>query len=344
MDQRMRNELWSPGPGARGLSDALAPVAAAVIAGLALMLADGAAAETYPAKPIRMISPFSAGSPPDAFGRLIVEQLSTRLGQSVVIENRPGAGTTLGTRAGAAADPDGYTLLQANASLSYTPVLYPHPGYDPVKSFVPVAMLATWTHVLVGHPSVPAGSMRELAAYAKASPGKLSIGFPLGSSPHILAEMLKSQIGADINRVPYRKAPLLVSDVVAGRVQLYFSTGEPIFSMIRNGKLKAFAFTAAKRDGGFPDVPTMTEAGLPKMTVDPSDWTGVLAPAGTPPGVVAKLNEAINDVLNSPATRAALEKLGWRATKKTPEQFAGFISEAVEKWPPIVRAIGLKGE
>jgi tripartite-type tricarboxylate transporter receptor subunit TctC len=318
---------------------------AVVAAGLALMAVNSAvAADSYPSRPIKMISPFSAGSPPDAFGRLIAQQMSATLGHSVVVENRPGAGTTLGTKAGAMADPDGYTLVQANAALSYAPVLYPNSGYDPVKSFVPVAMLATWTHVLVAHPDVPANSMQELVAYAKANPGKLNIGFPLGSPPNILAEMFKTEIGADINSVPYRQAPLLVSDVVAGRVQLYFSAGEPIFSMIRNGKLKAYAFTAAMRDPGFPNVPTMAEAGLPKMTVDPSDWTGILAPAGTPAPVIAKLNAAINDALDSSETRAALAKLGWRVSRTTPERFSAFVSAAVGKWSSIVTAAGLKGD
>jgi tripartite-type tricarboxylate transporter receptor subunit TctC len=156
--------------------------------------------------------------------------------------------------------------------------------------------------------------------------------------------MFKTEIGANINSVPYRQVPALASDIVAGRVQLYFSTGEPIFSMIRSGKLKAYAFTSAKRDSGFPNVPTMTEAGLPKMTVDPSDWTGFLAPAGTPAPVVAKLNTAINDALASPEAQAALAKLGWRVSGTTPEQFAAFIAAAVEKWPPVVRAAGLKSE
>src|SRR5690349_16108696 len=153
---------------------------------LAVGIHVGDAAEAFPAKPIRIISPFSAGSPPDAFGRLIAQQMSSSLGQSVVVENRPGAGTTLGTRAGALADPDGYTLVQVNAALNYAPVLYPNSGYDPAKSFAPVAMLATWTHVLGAHPSVPASTLQELIAFAKAHPGKLNIGFPLGNPPHIL--------------------------------------------------------------------------------------------------------------------------------------------------------------
>src|SRR5258708_303089 len=251
-----------------------------------------AAADTFPSRPIRIISPFSAGSPPDAFGRLIAQQVSSSLGQSVVVENRPGAGTTLGTKAGATADPDGYTLVQVNAALSYAPVLYPNPGYDPVKSFTPVALLASWTHVLVAHPSVAANNLQELIVYAKANPGKLNIGSPLGNPPHVLAEMLRMETGADINDVPYRQTPQLISDLLAGRLQIHFSAGEPLASMIREGKMKAYASTGAARDPSLPNIPTMAEAGLPQLTVNPSDWTGFLAPAGTPPDVVAKLSAA----------------------------------------------------
>ena len=304
----------------------------------------GAAAETFPSKSIRIISPFSAGSPPDAFGRVVAQQLSVSLGQNVIIENRPGAGTTLGTKAGAMADADGYTLTQVNAALSYAPVLYPNSGYDPVKSFVPVALLASWSHVLTAHPSVPANTLQELIAYAKANPNKLNIGSPLGSPPHVLAQMLRMEARVDVNDVPYRQAPQLVSDFVSGRVQLYFSAGEPIVSMIRDGRIKAYAFTSAKRDPAFPNVPTMAEAGLPALTVDPSDWTGLLAPAGTSPEVVVRLNAAVNDVLRSPEVRASLDKLGWGSRLTTPKEFAAFVTADALRWPHVVKAAGMKAD
>src|SRR5262245_6960781 len=286
--------LSSPIPSLR-----LLVATAALAAGLGFVAIGTADAETYPTKPIKIISPFSAGSPPDAFGRLIAQQLSVSLGQSVVVENRPGAGTTIGTRAGAMADPDGYTLVQVNAALSYGPVLYPNPGYDPLKSFAPVASLASWTHVLVAHPSVAANTLQELIAYAKANPGKLSIGSPLGNPPHVLAEILRMTSGAEFNSVPYRQNPQLVTDLMAGRIQLYFAAGEPLISLIKDGKLKAYAFTSERRDRTLPDVPTMTEAGLPGLTFNASDWTGFLAPAGTSADLVGKLNQAINTSLKS---------------------------------------------
>jgi tripartite-type tricarboxylate transporter receptor subunit TctC len=312
---------------------------------LVLVAAAGqAATESYPTKPIKLISPFSAGSPPDAFGRLVAQQLTTTLGQSVVVENRPGAGTTIGTKAAATADPDGYTLVQVNAALSYAPVLYPDPGYDPIKSFVPVASLAVWTHVLVAHPSVAANSLQELIASAKANPGKLNIGSPLGNPPHVLAEMLRMHTGADFNSVPYRQTPQLVTDLLAGRIQLYFAAGEPLISMIKEGKLKAYAFTAAKRDAALPDVPTMAEAGLPQLTFNASDWTGILAPAGTSASRIARLNAAINESLKSADTKASLTKLGWEARIATPDEFAAFLVADAERWPPIVKTSGMKAD
>ena len=318
-------------------------VTTAVLAA-ANMTGGQAAAETFPGRPIRIISPFSAGSPPDAFGRLVAQQMSVTLGQSVVVENRPGAGTTIGTKAGAMADPDGYTLVQVNAALSYAPVLYPNPGYDPVKSFTPVALLASWTHVLVAHPSVAANTLQELIAYAKANPGKLNIGSPLGSPPHVLAEMLRMEIGADINDVPYRQSPQLISDLLAGRLQLHFGAGEPLASMIREGKMKAYASTGAVRDPTLPNVPTMAEAGLPQLTVSPSDWTGFLAPAGTPSDIVAKLGAAADDAVASPEVQAMLNKLGWQARRSTPREFMAFVAADAVKWPKVVKAAGLKGE
>jgi tripartite-type tricarboxylate transporter receptor subunit TctC len=311
---------------------------------LMVMTADTAVAEFYPIKPIKIISPFSAGSPPDALGRLIAQQLTGRLGQSVIVENRPGAGTTIGTRAVATADPDGYTLVQVNAALSYAPVLYPNPGYDPIKSFAPVASLASWTHVLVAHPSVAANTLKELIAFAKANPGKLTIGSPLGNPPHVLAEMLRMATGADFNSVPYRQTPQLVTDLLAGRIQLYFAAGEPLVSLIKEGKLKAYAFTGIKRDPSFPAVPTMGEAGLPQLTFNASDWTGFLAPAGTPTELIDRLNAAINDNLKSAETKASLVKLGWEARISTPAEFAAFLAADAQKWPPIVKVSGMKGD
>jgi tripartite-type tricarboxylate transporter receptor subunit TctC len=316
---------------------------AASIAG-GLPIESAAASDPFPTKAIRIISPFSAGSPPDTFGRLVAQHMSVSLGQSVLVENRPGAGTTIGTKAGAAADADGYTLVQANATLNYAPLLYPNAGYDPVKSFAPVALVASWSHVLMKHPSVEASTLQELIAYAKARPGKLNIGSPLGNPPHVLAHMFAMEAGIELNQVTYRQTPQIAADLIAGRLQLYFTAGQQAISMIRNGQAKAYATTSPARDAALPNVPTMKEAGLPAMMVGPSDWTGFLAPAGTPPAVIARLNAAANEALESVEIRERVRSLGWESTASTPQQFAEFIVADARKWVPVVKAVGLKGE
>src|SRR5262245_56801343 len=224
------------------LHSAFAWLVTAAVVGLAVAAAP-AAAQTFPAKPIRILSPFSAGSPPDALARLVGQQMSDRLGQSVTIENRPGGGTTIATKAGAMAEPDGYTLLQASTALLYTPVLYPNPGYDPLKSFAPVSAIAGWSHILIVPASVPANTIAELIALAKANPGQLNIGFPLGSAPQILAELFKSVTGAPLNSVPYRQTPQLNGDVLAGRIQAWYTAGAGSIALIHEGKFKALAYT-----------------------------------------------------------------------------------------------------
>src|SRR5215470_7626325 len=200
------------------------PVSGALKLTLAAILAiasglntfDSGAAEAYPTRPIKIIAPFSAGSPPDVLGRLVGQRLAERLGQSIIIENRPGGGTTIATKAGATAEPDGYTLLYVNAALAYSTVLYPNPGYDPLKSFSPVAVPASWSFFLFVSPDVPAGTVQELIAYAKANPGQVNIGFTRGQVPQVVAEMFKTVSGAPFNGVPYRQLPQLTSDLLAG--------------------------------------------------------------------------------------------------------------------------------
>lgn len=321
---------------------ARARLGAAFILSLALIVPAAATAQPYPTKPIRIISPFSAGSPPDATVRLIAQQLTSRLGQSVTVENRPGAGTTIATRTGAAAKPDGYTLLQVNAALAYASRLYPNPGYDPLKSFTPIAPLASWSLLLVVPANVPVDTIQGFIAYAKANPDRVNIGFPLGTPPHVLAEMLKSVTGAPLNAVPYRQVPQLIADLVAGRVQALFSIAPGVVSLVKEGKLKALAYAGVVRYPALPQVPTVIESGLPQLALDPSDWVGIVAPSGTPSEIVETLNAAINASLASPEMKAALAKLGWEATIATPQEFATFLAAETKKWPPLVKKAGLK--
>ena len=205
---------------------------AAALAALGQVAAVGAAAQPYPTRSIRLIAPFGAGSAPDGTARLLAQHLSDRLGQRVLVDNRPGAGTTIGTKSAANADPDGYTLLLANSTLSYTTVLYPNPGYDPLKSFTPVAGVAEWSHVLAVHADIPVNTVQELIAYAKAHPGQLNFGFPLLNPPQILSETFKIVTATDINSIPYRGIAQLIPDSLSGRVQLNFLAYSTLLPLI----------------------------------------------------------------------------------------------------------------
>jgi tripartite-type tricarboxylate transporter receptor subunit TctC len=320
------------------------PAAALLGATLGILAVWQASAEPFPTRPIRIISPFSAGSAPDALARFVAEQLSGQLRHKVNIENRPGGGTVIATRAAAAADPDGYTLLQANAAFVYASALHANPGYDPVKSFAPVATVAGWSHVLVVPATLPVDTIQDLIAYAKANPGRVNIGFPLGSPPQVLAEMLKAGSGAPFGSIPYRQVPQLMSDLLAGRLQGFFGAGSALVSLVREGKLKALLYTGATRSATLPDVPTAIESGLPRLTLSPSDWTGVLVPAGTPGDVIDKLNAAVNATLTSAQVQASIRLQGGEPKITSPSEFAAFLSAEVRKWPPLVEAAGMKLE
>lgn len=322
----------------------LRPATALLGAALGFVCAHQTAAEPFPARPIKIISPFSAGSAPDALARLVAEHLSDQLGQNVSIENRPGGGTVIATRAAAAADPDGYTLLQANAAFVYASVLHANPEYDPVKSFSPVATVAGWSHVLVVPADLPVDSARQLIAYAKANPGRVNIGFPLGSPPQVLAEMLKAVSGAPFGSIPYRQVPQLMSDLLAGRIQGFFGSGSALISLVQKGKLKAVAYTGVTRSAALPNVSTVVEAGLPQLALNPSDWTGILAPAGTPKDVVEKLNAAVNAILASTQLQARIRQEGGEPKIASPADFAAFLAVETKKWPPLVKTAGMKVE
>ena len=327
------------------------PVSGALKLTLAAILAiasglntfDGQAAESYPTRPIKIIAPFSAGSPPDALGRVVGQQLAERLGQSVIIETRPGGGTTIATKAGATAEADGYTLLYVNAALAYSTVLYPNPGYDPLKSFSPVAALASWSFFLFASADVPAGTVQELIAYAKANPDQIHIGLQRGQAPHVVAETFKAISGAPFNGVPYRQISQLTADLLAGRVHAYFGTGAGPISLVQQGKLKALAYTGVARNPTLPQVLTVTEIGLPQLATI-QDWMGVVAPAGTPPGAIKTLNAAINAALASSEVQTVFTTLGWDAKVASPQELATFLAAEVKKWPPLVKAAGLEPE
>ena len=301
-----------------------------------------AAAQTYPTKPIKMIVPYTPGSPVDVLARVVTQHVSARLGQTIVIDNRPGAGTTIGTKVAANAEPDGYTLLIAATSFIIAASLYPNLDYDPIKSFAPVAMLAISPQMLVIAPSVPAKTVPEFVAYAKANPGKLNFGFGLGTLPQILGESFKVVTGTDIASIPYRGGAQAITDMLGGRIQMNFGTQATLLPLIRDGKVRALAVTTETRAKDLPEVPTMIESGLPQLTLGFS--AGILAPAGTPAAIVDKLNAEINEAMKSPELAASMAKLGFEPKFWSPQDYGAFLADEMQRWPPIVKASGVQPE
>jgi tripartite-type tricarboxylate transporter receptor subunit TctC len=304
----------------------------------------GAAAQAYPTRVVKIVVPSTAGSPTDAAARVLAQQLQSRLGQSVIVENRPGAGQTTGTKAVAAAAPDGYTLLFAGDALGYFPVTYPNFNFDPLKSLTPVATAVTWSHVMVVAPDIPAKTIAELVAYAKTNPGKLIFGLRFGTVPHILAEAFRQATGTDITFVPYTGGEQARADLLGGRVHLNFAPVANLISLIEDGRVRPLAFTGPDRAAMLPDVPTMIESGLPQVGFNPDVWLGILGPAGMPAAVVDRLNSEVNASLQSPEMKAVLARLGFEPKAMTPREFEAFFAAEIQKWPPLLRAAGLKPE
>jgi len=302
-----------------------------------------AAAQAYPNRPVKIVIPFGPGGPTEFILRLIADRLTTALGQAFIIENRPGgAGGTVGAKSVAVAEPDGYTLLFSSPGpLVTAAAIYKNLDYDPIRSFAPIAMVIYAPQMLAVHPSMPVNSLPELVAYAKANPGKVAFGSSgHGTQPHLLGEMLKVMAGVDIVHVPYRGAGRSVTDVVAGQVQMIFETTAILLPHIESGKLRALAVAAEARSPLLPGVPTTAENGYPELTA--SFWSGVLAPAGTPAAIVAKLNGAINEILKSKEAQDGLARLSAEARIGSPQDFAAFIASETPRWAAIANETGVK--
>ena len=315
----------------------------AAIAGAALALAMGGslrAQQTYPNRPIKLIVPFPPGGPIDTMARLVAEQLTASVGQ-VVVENRPGGGSTIGTKFVAGADPDGYTLLfGSSGSLAVAPALYSSLDVDPRKVFAPIATVALLPHVFVVNLDVPARTIAEFVAYAKASPGKLNFGAGLGTPPHLLSTLFKAEAGIDVVYIPYNGSAQSITDLLGGRTQFTIDGLVTLFPLIKAGKVRALAIARAERWPELPDVPTLVESGYPDFVVDA--WTGVVTPAGTPPAIIEKLNTAINTGLKTPAAQASLAKFSAIANLGTPQDFEKFLASQMIKWGGIVKLAGAK--
>jgi len=312
-----------------------------IFAVLALTCATPAPAQDYPNRPVRIIVPTPAGGPVDVMARLLANALPETLKQSVFIENKPGAGNTLGSRLAAAADPDGYTLMVSAASgLIMSPMIHKNAGYD-LDSFTPVMLIAEAPQVLVIDPKLPFKSVAELIAYAKAHPGKLNYSTGgAGTLPHLAAELFKKLAGVDIVHVPYKGGGPALTAVMAGEAQLTFDTLGTSLQLIRDGKLRVLAIGAAARVPDLPDVPTMAELGMPELTA--GAWTALMAPRRTPPEIVAKLNAAANAALKSERMRATLAKFGAQPRGGSPADLAAHIARERAKWAPFVAALNLK--
>ena len=309
---------------------------------LAVMAAGPASTQPYPNHPIKMIVPFPPGGPVDVMARLVAQRLSQSLGP-VIIDNRPGAGGTIGAKSAAAAEPDGYTLLfGSSTTLAASPALYKNLGYDPITSFAPVAMISSVPFALVVAPAGPARSVRELVAYANAHPGKLNFGAPTGTLPHLTAEMFRAAAAIDIVHIPYRGAANAITDMLTGQIDMAFEPTSVLLGHIADGKLRALAVTGPTRSAELPGVPTMIESGFPGFVS--LSWSGIVAPAGTPADIVRTLHAAVNAGIEAADTRRSLARMGAEPKAVTIEEFAALMAAEAPKWAAVVKAAGIKIE
>ncbi len=302
----------------------------------------GAQAPAYPTKPIRIVVPFPPGGATDLLARDVAQKLTDAWGQSVIVDNRPGAGGNIGSELVAKAAPDGYTLEMGTVGThAINASLYAKMPYDHVKDFVPIILVAGVPNVLVVNPSVPVNSVAELIAYAKANPGKLNFASSgAGTSIHLSGELFKVMAGVDVTHVPYKGSAPALQDLLGGQVQFMFDNLPPSLPHIKAGKLRALAVTSTTRAPALPDLPTMAESGLPGF--EASSWFGLLAPAGTPPAIVAKINAEVAKWLATPEAREKLAKQGANAAGGTSEDFAKHIAAETAKWAKVVKASGAK--
>jgi tripartite-type tricarboxylate transporter receptor subunit TctC len=320
----------------------LVKIAGLLLALTALALSAPVMAQDYPSKPVRLIIPFPPGGSNDVVGRMIALQLSDRLGKQVVVDNRGGAGGVIGTEAAANALPDGYTLLIISIAHAVSPWLYKL-NYDPLKSFVPVSILASGTNVLVVHPDLPVHSVGELIALAKREPGELNYASAgIGSFQHLGGELFKLLAGVNIVHVPYKGGGPAMTDVVGGHTKIMFSSLVQTSGFVLNGQLRALGTGGAHRSPVLPDVPTIAEAGL--TGYEANNWWGVVAPAGTPPAIVEKLHKEISAVQNSEQTKKQFATEGAEIVQMSSAEFGAFMASEMQKWERVVKESGIKAE
>ncbi|HRM82462.1 MAG TPA: tripartite tricarboxylate transporter substrate binding protein [Acidovorax temperans] len=319
---------------------ALGSIASAVVLGAGLLGGTSALAQAYPTKPVTIIVPFAAGGTTDILARIIGQALTAELGQSVVVDNRAGAGGNIGGQAAAKAAPDGHTLFMGTVGThAINASLYKKMPFDPVKDFAPLTRVANVPNLLVANPAQPYKSVKDLIAYAKANPGKVNFGSSgNGSSIHLSGELFKSLAKVDMQHVPYKGSAPAVTDLLGNQIGIMFDNMPSAIQHVRSGKLAPLAVTTAKRSPELPNVPTIAEAGVPGY--EATSWFGMFAPAGTPAPVLAKLNAAIVKVLAQPDVKKKINEQGAEVYSETPEQFAAFIQAESVKWGKVVKESG----
>jgi tripartite-type tricarboxylate transporter receptor subunit TctC len=314
-------------------------------AALTIAATNSSHAQSYPTHPIKVVVPFPAGGPTDAMARVVSDRLGQVLGQSIVIENRGGgAGGSVGAKVVATADPDGYTILMTpGGSLTTGPAVHKNIGYDPEKAFVPVCQLIETPLIIGVHPSLPVKSMAELVSYAKANPGKVSWGSQgFGVAPHLLLELFKLEAGVNILHVPYRGTAPLLAAITGGEIQVLADPMTTSFPLIQAGKIRPIAIAGDVRAPKLPDVPTVVEAGFPKL--QSPFWLGVVAPAGTPQPIIDKLNAAFRDSLKQPDTQKLLANLGADIKIGTPDDFKKMLHAELTQWTAVARDANITGD
>jgi tripartite-type tricarboxylate transporter receptor subunit TctC len=310
----------------------------------AVLLGPSVAQEKYPSRPITMIVPFPAGGGVDAMGRIVADKLTAALGQQVVVDNKGGAAGVIGMRLAAKAAPDGYTIVMATSGTTLiNPKLYANPGYDPRKDFAPIGLIASTPIVLMAHPSAPAKSVAELIALAKAQPGKLDLGTPPpGTENYMAAVLFKATADIDATIVPYKGTGPLTTDLIGGHIKYAFNTLPAAIGNLQAGQLRAMAIAALSRISILPDVPTVAESGLPGF--DAVVYYGLLAPAGTPKDIVARLNAELRALVALPEIRARIIADGGEPLSSSPAEYAANIDRGEIKWSALIKRLGLKVE
>ena len=318
-------------------------IAAVAMAGMQWIALSPAIAQSYPAKPIKIVVAYPAGGPNDLSARTVGQKLTEALGQPVVVDNRAGAAGNIGSQFVAKSPPDGYTLLNGASALTIAPAITKNLGYDVARDFAPISLTAISAFVLAVHPSVPANSIKELIALARARPRQLTYASSgVGAPPHLAGEMLKGMARIEVLHVPYKGVGQSISDLVGGQIDMMFTSPPNALPQVKAGRLKALAVSTAKRSALLPDVPTISESGVPGFEI--GTWFGLLAPADTPAAIVSRLNAAVVAIVSTPEFREKLSAQGMDAVSSTPEQFAAHIRSELAKFAKIVQAAKIPAE